>query len=755
MIRSFFRNLSITNRIALTFLLLIILSGLGSGVALINMYKISEQVDSIVNNYIIKIRVANEVRDEGRQRSEQIRNMLLTEDEAKIASHKVKFDKSVKRYTALILDLNELISGDEERALMDKIRGSSSATFPVMNEMIQNIMDGFADEALEVLDSDGERLQGELLNNLNKFVQLEQQRIDVTSREAEELTAQISTVIIGVGVAIFISILIIWFFLARSLTIPIRGIVAKMKSLRDSGDFSIRCDDYGRSELGELSDGFNSLLEGLQNSIEEIRAGMAEIAAGHLGVEIETSATGDLAQLHNNINLTMNSINSAVVDIRKVMGGVAEGDFSQTVSVDAVSGDLEELANSINDTVDVLNSAIANINQVMSSVAEGNFLARVEVELSGDLNTLKEGLNDSLDGLSSALERSVEVAVSQSEGDMMPRVTGSYSGQLAVLKDAINISQQKVSEAIGEISSSVVTVANSSIEISRTSGDLNKHIQEQAAATEETAASMEQMTASVEQNSDNAGEANQLASKARNLAEQGGDVMEKATVAMSDISSSSSKIADIITVIDSIAFQTNLLALNAAVEAARAGEQGRGFAVVAGEVRSLAQRSAEAAKEITALISDSNVKVDEGAQMVDKASNSLDEIVTGVKQVSDIVAEIAAASSEQKAGIEQVNNAIRQMEALTQDNVAIVDKTATASKTMQQQAEEMRDMISFFKIDNIVQATPAIEAPLEQTRAPSAKVAPATPKVAVTAPKATAKKSKPAITSSDDEWDEF
>jgi len=166
MIRSFFRNLSITNRIALTFLLLIILSGLGSGVALINMYKISEQVDSIVNNYIIKIRVANEVRDEGRQRSEQIRNMLLTEDEAKIASHKVKFDKSVKRYTALILDLNELISGDEERALMDKIRGSSSATFPVMNEMIQNIMDGFADEALEVLDSDGERLQGELLNNL-------------------------------------------------------------------------------------------------------------------------------------------------------------------------------------------------------------------------------------------------------------------------------------------------------------------------------------------------------------------------------------------------------------------------------------------------------------------------------------------------------------------------------------------------------------------------------------------------------------
>jgi methyl-accepting chemotaxis protein-1 (serine sensor receptor) len=209
---------------------------------------------------------------------------------------------------------------------------------------------------------------------------------------------------------------------------------------------------------------------------------------------------------------------------------------------------------------------------------------------------------------------------------------------------------------------------------------------------------MEQMTSTVKQNADNARQANQLANAARDEAEKGGQVVTQAVTAMGAINDSSRKIADIIGVIDEIAFQTNLLALNAAVEAARAGEQGRGFAVVATEVRNLAQRSASAAKEIKELINDSVDKVKAGSELVDRSGKTLTEIVQGVKKVSDIVSEIAAASQEQSAGIEQVNKAVMQMDEMTQQNAALVEEAAAAAKSMEDQAHQMVEAMTFFKV---------------------------------------------------------
>jgi methyl-accepting chemotaxis protein-1 (serine sensor receptor) len=208
---------------------------------------------------------------------------------------------------------------------------------------------------------------------------------------------------------------------------------------------------------------------------------------------------------------------------------------------------------------------------------------------------------------------------------------------------------------------------------------------------------MEEMTSTVKQNADNARHANQLAAGARDQAEKGGAVVSKAVSAMNEINASSKKIADIISVIDEIAFQTNLLALNAAVEAARAGEQGRGFAVVASEVRNLAQRSAAAAKEIKDLINDSVEKVKTGSDLVDASGRTLTEIVDSVKKVTDIVAEIAAASQEQSAGIEQVNKAVMQMDEVTQQNAALVEEAASASRSMEEQAERLADLMRFFR----------------------------------------------------------
>lgn len=272
------------------------------------------------------------------------------------------------------------------------------------------------------------------------------------------------------------------------------------------------------------------------------------------------------------------------------------------------------------------------------------------------------------------------------------------SDEISEMMEALAEMDAKLSEIVSEVRSSSDSVSAAAVQISQGNDDLSQRTQEQASSLEETASSMEEMTATVKQNADNARQANQLAAGAREQAEKGGEVVTNAVGAMREINASSKKIADIIGVIDEIAFQTNLLALNAAVEAARAGEQGRGFAVVATEVRNLAQRSAKAAHEIKDLINDSVAKVDGGSKLVEESGDMLQKIRDSVRKVTDIVAEIAAASQEQSAGIEQVNSAVMEMDQMTQQNAALVEEASAASRSMDEQASLLIEKVSFFHI---------------------------------------------------------
>jgi aerotaxis receptor len=258
----------------------------------------------------------------------------------------------------------------------------------------------------------------------------------------------------------------------------------------------------------------------------------------------------------------------------------------------------------------------------------------------------------------------------------------------------------KLRTAIGRVKESSAVLERSAEEIASGSMDLSQRTEEQASSLEETASSMEEMTSTVQQSATNAQQANQLATKTRDLAEETGEVVSKTITAMNEISVSSKKIADIIGVIDEIAFQTNLLALNAAVEAARAGEQGRGFAVVAGEVRNLAGRSAESAKEIKGLISESVIKVEQGTKLVGESGKSLENIVVSVKKVTDIIAEIAASSQEQASGIEQVNKAVTQMDDMTQQNSALVEEASSASAAMLEKVKVLTGLADQFKLED-------------------------------------------------------
>jgi methyl-accepting chemotaxis protein len=302
--------------------------------------------------------------------------------------------------------------------------------------------------------------------------------------------------------------------------------------------------------------------------------------------------------------------------------------------------------------------------------------------------------------ISKAVNRSVAIANQLRDGDLTAEITIDSQDEAGKLLAALKELTENLRNIIAGVIGGSEIIVTSSKEIAAGNANLSQRTEEQASSLEETASSMEEMTGTVKQNADSAAEARQLADANRARAAGGAEVLNRTVEAMSEINESSAKIADIITTIDGIAFQTNLLALNAAVEAARAGEQGRGFAVVASEVRSLAQRSAEAAKEIKVLIEDSVSKVKAGTQLVDESGKTLEEIIAGTQKVADIIAEIAAASLEQAAGIDQVNNAVTQMDNMTQDNAALVEEAAAASRSMEEQAANLRYMMGHFKLDS-------------------------------------------------------
>jgi methyl-accepting chemotaxis protein len=303
--------------------------------------------------------------------------------------------------------------------------------------------------------------------------------------------------------------------------------------------------------------------------------------------------------------------------------------------------------------------------------------------------------------ISRALNYAMSLANEIAQGKLGHEVVVKGNDELAQLLAALRTMDERLVEIVSDVRHGSDAVSTAAQQIARGNDDLSQRTQEQASSLEETASSMEEMTSTVKQNAENASHADQLARGAREQAERGGEVVSQAVTAMREINQSSRKISDIVSLIDEIAFQTNLLALNAAVEAARAGEQGRGFAVVATEVRSLAQRSAGAAKEIKQLINESANKVRTGTELVDQTGKALNDIVDSVKKVTDIVAEIAAASQEQSAGIDQVNNAVSQMDEMTQQNAALVEQASAAARAMHEQADELSQQVSFFQVTGV------------------------------------------------------
>lgn len=422
-----------------------------------------------------------------------------------------------------------------------------------------------------------------------------------------------------------------------------------------------------------------------------------------------------------------------------------------SVVANPVSNDVGERLGTVVEWQDRTNEIAIEkeIEAIVNSAKNGDLDQRLDTAgKEGFFLLLCDGINEMVSTISASFSDVARVMRSMADGDLTQKITAEYHGTYADVQNDINATIDKFEEVVGKIIESSEFFKSTSEEIASGNNNLSQRAEEQASTLEETASSMEELTGTVKNNADNAQQANQLAASARSTAEKGGDVVKEAVVAMEEINSSSTKIAEIIGVIDEIAFQTNLLALNASVEAARAGEQGRGFAVVATEVRNLAGRSATAAKEIKDLITDSAEKVENGSKLVNESGETLSEIVSGVKKVGDIISEIAAASAEQSAGIDQINKAVSQMDEMTQQNAALAEEASAASESSVSKAVDMVRLVEFFSTNSSGSgsSSSAEKSFEEKSQAASSRTRTKT------------SKSKPAprtVIDDDDEWEDF
>jgi methyl-accepting chemotaxis protein len=464
-----------------------------------------------------------------------------------------------------------------------------------------------------------------------------------------------------------------------------------------------------RADASKHQGDFNKMVEGINHTLDAI-IGPLNVAAeyvdriskGDIPEKITDEYKGDFNEVKNNLNLCTDALNLMVDDVNELAQAGVEGKLDVRADASKHQGDFSKMIGGINGLLDAVIGPLNVAAEYVDRISKGDIPEKITDEYKGDFNEVKNNLNLCIDALKSIIvEDGGAVLKAASQKDLTKRVERTYEGNFELMKNNINAMLNAFDKALNQVGETVEQVSSASGQVSSASQSLAEGATEQAAGLEETSSSLEEMASMTKQNADNAQQANTLSSEARKTAGNGTEAMGRMNIAVNDIQKSSDETAKIIKVIDEIAFQTNLLALNAAVEAARAGEAGKGFAVVAEEVRNLALRSAEAAKNTTAMIDESVKNCKNGVDIAAEVGKTLGEIVESVSKTTDLVGEIAAASAEQSQGIDQINTAMAQMDKVTQQNAANAEESASASEELNAQSESLQSMVGEFTLSSI------------------------------------------------------
>ncbi|MBN2866380.1 MAG: PAS domain-containing protein, partial [Thiotrichales bacterium] len=504
--------------------------------------------------------------------------------------------------------------------------------------------------------------------------------------------------VVKMTLAILIISLLLLFVVYFNISRPIKKMVNTINQAANNGDLSARLDAQFNHEMGQIGKAYNQQMETAQIAMGEAGRMIRDISQGDFKTTTVIPTTGDFNVMTQNLNRAVTTIDETFSEIKNVLSQIRHGQFSYQSKLET-QGEFKEAMQQALSAMAMLRGVFHEVNELMGQVARGYFARRITAKTEGELQLLKDNINSSLDKLQSAISETTNVMIAQGAGDLKGRIESDFEGTLAILKDGINNSVTNMGSLMSQSNYSIYKLSEGAKAIAQDISDLSGRTQQQAAAVEQTAASMEEITSTIQQTANNAMDANQMANTSLIEAKSANEVVQKTIASINQINEASHKISEITTLIDSIAFQTNLLALNAAVEAARAGDHGRGFAVVAGEVRSLAGKSAEAAKQIRTLIDDTVEKVHHGATLAKESGEALIIINQSIEQISSLVNEITKTTAEQAKGVQQVNEAIGSIDQATQQNAALVDETAERTSEMRRQAEGVTNVVSTFKID--------------------------------------------------------
>ena len=747
---TWFQNLSIARKLALAFTITTALTLLLGGFSLWRLNAGEAQIRAVNDNWMPAVQHLGEMRAQlGEFRTFEQAQLTKQGDAAELADYdkrlkdtRAKIDAEEAGYNAIPAE-----SSPEELALYKKVEAARAAYFEAHDRIAAAIAADDFETARAISGRDSRKLRRELFDHLKTLSQYNVDNLAKNveaSRKAHERT--VVALVGGLALVLALAGLLGW-----SISRSISGSVGEaLRTANDvaAGKLDGKIDTSRTDEVGQLL----SAMQRMQRQVVALIAALAEMTRrhdeGNISFRIDDSGfPGDYGRMVRDTNTLVAQHIGVKMRAVDVMRRYAVGDLS--MDMDRLPGEKAVITEAMDMCKANLSAINGEIKRLAAAAAAGDFTHRGDIDkYQHDFRDMVEGLNRLMETTDGNLAELSTLLQAIARGDLTARMEGDFHGVFARMRDDANATVSQLTEIVGGIQMAALSINTAAGEIASGNSDLSRRTEQQAANLEETAASMEELTSTVRQNAESARQANQLAIGAASVASQGGEVVGKVVTTMSDIEQSSKKIAEIISVIDGIAFQTNILALNAAVEAARAGEQGRGFAVVASEVRTLAQRSANAAKEIKGLIETSVDKVADGSKLVNQAGATMGEIVASVQRVTDIMAEISAASQEQSAGIEQVNQTIVQMDETTQQNAALVEEATAAARSMEEQAHALAESVAVFKLEaraktgGLVRSTAPALRPAKAQAAPAASVR-----------KPAVRKPEPAFTEGD--WQEF
>ena len=686
-----FYNMKISTKLIVAFILVTIITGIIGFIGITDIRSLNKNDTELYENMTVPITQLGQISTSFQRMRVDMRDMIIAQTPEDIADYGNRIKERRAEIDQYAASFEKTMIAQEIKDAYKEFTDSRKAYDILADRILEQAKANKDAEASAIITGEGVKITQTEQDAITKLVKLKEEIAKKTSDNNSKIAnSAISMMIVSIILGILISIAL-GIFISNIISRPIKKLAEAADKLT-LGDINVTVEATSEDEIGKLALAFGKMVE----NIQEQATNADKVAQGDLSVEIKAKSDNDV--LAKSMQLVVKELRDLVDNTSMLTKAAVEGKLSTRANADKFSGGYKEIVEGVNRTLDAVIEPVKEASAVLQEMAKGNLRISMNGNYKGDYTEIKDALNFTISTVSGYINEISSVLIHMADGNLDVGINGEYLGDFIEIKNSLNRIIKSFNEVLGDINTAAEQVSSGSIQVSDSSQALSQGSIEQASAIEELTASMTEIATQTKQNAVNANQANELALQVKNNAVKGDEQMKEMLKAMDEINVSSANISKIIKVIDEIAFQTNILALNAAVEAARAGQHGKGFAVVAEEVRNLAARSANAAKETTTMIEGSISKVAGGTKIANETAVALNNIVEGVTQAANLVADIATASNEQATGIAQVNLGIEQVSQVVQTNSATAEESAAASEQLSGQAEILKEMVGKFSL---------------------------------------------------------